>query len=73
MAKQVDFKNVVSQVRYDILGSFKMVTPSEFEMLSDKEQIELYHRLFKLHHDCCNFLSSYLDIDELNQDYDIND
>lgn len=73
MAKQVDFKNVVSQVRYGILGSFQMVTPSEFKMLSDKEQFELYNRLFKLHHDVSNFLTSYLDIDDLNQDYNIDD
>lgn len=73
MAKHVDFKNVVTLVRYCILGSFQMLTPDEFEKLSDNEQIEHYNRLFKLHHDCCNYLTSYLDIDDLNQEYNIND
>lgn len=73
MAKNVDFKNVAKQVRYDILGGFKMMVPSEFEKLSEKEKLEFYQRVFDLHHDCCNFLTSYLDIDELNQNYNIND
>ena len=73
MAKQVDFKNVAKQVRYDILGSFKMPVPEDFQMLSDKEQFELYNRLYELHHDCCRFLSASLEIDELNQDYKFND
>lgn len=73
MAKNVDFKNVASEVRYGILGSFQMMTPSEFEKLSEPEKVLFYERIFKLHHDCCNFLTSYLDIDELNHNYNIND
>lgn len=73
MAKNVDFKKVASEVRYGILGSFQMMTPSEFEKLPDQEKVLFYERIFKLHHDCCNFITSYLDIDDLNQDYGIND
>ena len=73
MAKQIDFKNVAFQLRYDILGNFKMLVPSDFEKLSETQKMEFYRRLFELHHDVCNFLTSYLDIDDLNQNYNIND
>lgn len=73
MAKNVDFKKVAKQLRYGILGSFQMMVPDEFEKLSEQEKLAFYERVFDLHHDCCNFLTSYLDIDELNQNYNIND
>lgn len=73
MAKNVDFKSVAKQLRFDILGGFQMMVPSDFEKLSDAQKLEFYGRVFTLHHDCCNFLSSYLDIDDLNQNYNIND
>lgn len=73
MAKQIDFKSVAKQLRYDILGGFQMLVPSDFEKLSETQKLDYYDRIFTLHHDCCNFLTSYLDIDDLNQDYNIND
>lgn len=70
MKEKIDFMKVADAVRYDLLGSFDMPTPSDFQMLSDEEKTRLYKRIFDLHHDVCCYLSSSLYLDELNTKYE---
>ena len=69
MKDLVDFKNVVDTVRFDLLGSIELPTPSGFEKLSDEEKARLYQQIWDLHHDMCCYLSSSLYIDEINKKY----
>ena len=70
MKEKIDFKKVAHAVRFDLLGSMNMPTPSDFQMLSDEEKTRLYQRIFDLHHDVCCYLSSSLYIDDLNSKYE---
>lgn len=67
--KQIDFKKVAYWARFGMLGSVKRPTPADFEKLSEQEKLDLYSQMFDLHHDLCNYLSSYLDIEELQEKY----
>lgn len=69
MVENVNFKQVAWDVRFRILGTFKMKTPKEFKELSKDQQEDYYRALFDLHHDACNFLTAYLDMDELMNKY----
>lgn len=69
MVENVNFKQVAYDVRFRILGSFKMKTPKEFESLTKDQQMDYYRELFDLHHDACNFLTANLDIDALMTKY----
>ena len=70
MKEKIDFKKVADTVRFDLLGSISLPTPSEFQMLSDEEQARLYQQICELHHDACCYLSSSLYLDELNTKYE---
>lgn len=69
MAKNIDFKKVASWARFGMLASLKLPTPADFEKLSEEEKLDLFSQVFDLHHDLCNYLASYLDIDELQTKY----
>ena len=70
MKEKIDFKKVADKVRFDLLGSISLPTPSEFQMLSDEEKARLYQQIFELHHDACCYLSSSLYLDELTTKYE---
>lgn len=69
MAKPIDFKSVAYQARFGMLASIKMPTPDDFSKLSESEKQQLYSRIFDLHHDLCDFLTSSLSIDDLQDKY----
>lgn len=69
MQNYVDFKYVVNHARYEMLGSLKVPTPSEFESMTNDEKLSLYEKLFDLHHDVCTYLSSSLYVEELSKKY----
>lgn len=71
MKKSIDFKEVVNEVRFDMMGQFQMVTPSEFSKMCEDDKIEFYTRLFDLHHDVCEMLSSALSIDKFRIKYEV--
>ena len=70
MKEKIDFRKVAYTVRFELMSSINMPTPSDYQMLSDEEQQRMYARIFDLHHDVCNYLSSYLDIDKLSNKYE---
>lgn len=69
MKNCVNFKDVVSEARFDILGGFKCMLPVDFDNLSDTEKKDYYRTIFDLHHDLCSFLSAYLQLDDINSKY----
>lgn len=70
MNKKIDFKKVAEDVRFEMLGTISLPTPSDFQMLSDEDMQRLYERIFHLHHDVCCYLQSSIDLDELSVKYD---
>lgn len=70
MNEKINFRNVAQVVRFELLGSLNMPTPSNFETLSDEEKAQIYEKLFDLHHDVCCYLSSALYLDELATKYE---
>lgn len=70
MNKKIDFKKVANEVRFEMLGTISMPTPSEFKMLGDEEQQRLYESIFGLFHDVCCYLSSSIDLDEISTKYE---
>lgn len=70
MKEKIDFRNAAQVVRFELLGSFNMPTPSNFETLSNEEKAQIYEKLFELHHDVCCYLSSALYLDELATKYE---
>lgn len=73
MKEKIDFKKVADTVRFDLLGSISMPTPSDFQKLSEEEKARLYQQIWDLHNDVCCYLSSSLYLDELNKKYDDTD
>lgn len=69
MKTKVDFKEVANVVRFDMLGSLKMVTPEEFEKMSGADELEFYREVFDLHHDVCRYLQANLELDELSEKF----
>ena len=65
MAKKVNFKEVASQARFDIMASIKLPTPEAFQDLNDEDKFALYRTIFDTYHDLCDFLSASLNIDDL--------
>lgn len=70
MKEKIDFRNAAKVVRFELLGSFNMPTPSDFKTLSNEEKAQIYEKLFELHHDVCCYLSSALYLDELATKYE---
>lgn len=69
MAKSVDFKEVAYQTRFGIMAAVKLPTPENFQTLNDDEKLALYRCIFDTFHDVCDFLSSSLRIDDLQNRY----
>lgn len=69
MAQKIDFKEITHIVRYGMLPRMKMVTPQKFNEMPLVDKLELYRSSFDIYHDICNYLSSALDIDKLNETY----
>lgn len=65
MAKKVNFKEVASQARFDIMASIKLPTPEAFQDLNDEEKFALYRTIFDTYHDLADFLSASLNMDDL--------
>ena len=72
MKKTIDFKKVAEVLRFDILGSFHLKTPTDFESLPEEEQREYYRYVFYLFHDACTYLQANLNLDELTEKYKEN-
>lgn len=64
-----NFREELSVLRYQILSSVKVVTPSDFEALCEEEKIKLYSQIFSVYYDACNYASSILDIYKLENKY----
>lgn len=69
MEKTVDFKQVAYQARFNIMSAVQLPPPEVFKRLSDDEKYDLYKRIFETYHDLTNFLTSSLDIDDLQTRY----
>lgn len=69
MTKTIDFKKVAEVLRFDILGSFHLKTPTDFESLPEEERREHYQDAFDLFHDVCTYLQANLELDELTEKY----
>lgn len=66
MTNIIDFRKVVDFVRFELLGDLHMPTPSEFNELSNEEKKEVYRRIWDAHIDACTYMTSALNIAELN-------
>lgn len=69
MAKEVNFKEVTYQARYDIMATIKLPTPEAYQDLNDEEKFALYRSIFDTFHDLADFLTASLNIDNLLKRY----
>lgn len=70
MKEKIDFRKVANKVRFDLLGSVLVPTPSDYEKLGDEEKARIYQYIFDMYHDVCCYLSSSLYLDELETKYE---
>ncbi len=65
MKNTIDFREVVDFTRYELLGHVGLLTPSGFSELTDDKKTEVYERAWQAVMDACTYMTSALNIDEL--------